>query len=33
MPKIDLAENTDSNQDQVNIDVGPVDPDDNESLQ
>ena len=30
IPKIDLAENTDSNEDQVNTDVGPVDPDDNE---
>ena len=32
IPKIDLAENTDSDEDQVlvNIDVGPVDSDDNE---
>ena len=34
IPKIDLAENTDSDEDQVlvNIDVGPVDPDDNERV-
>ncbi|PFX33872.1 hypothetical protein AWC38_SpisGene1310 [Stylophora pistillata] len=32
IPKIDLAENTDSDKDQVNIDVGPVDPDDNERV-
>ena len=32
IPKIDLAENTDSNEDQVNIDVGPVDPEDNERV-
>ena len=27
-----MAENTDSNKDQVNTDVGPVDPDDNERV-
>ena len=27
-----MAENTDSNEDQVNTDVGPVDPDDNERV-
>ena len=27
-----MAENTDSDEDQVNIDVGPVDPDDNERV-
>ena len=27
-----MAENTDSNEDQVNTDVGPVDPDDNEGV-
>ena len=31
-PKIDLVENTDSDEDQVNTDVGPVDPDDNERV-
>ena len=28
----DLVENTDSDEDQVNIDVGPVDSDDNERV-
>ena len=27
-----MAENTDGNEDQVNTDVGPVDPDDNERV-
>ena len=30
--RFDLVENTDSDEDQVNIDVGPVDSDDNERV-